>query len=87
LKTTRLEKIAHAQDLPVGRSRLFCIQIRGDGDSTDNSACCALMCTLIESLNLQSAVIMWEMLPLTFIKERNIALFWFWSLCITNQCL
>lgn len=84
---THPEKIAHTQDLPLGRNRLFCIQIQQDGESIYNSACCSLACTLFESLTLQSEVTVLEILPLTFNKERNMALFCFQSLCITNQCL
>lgn len=47
----------------------------------------ALPCALIESLNVQSAVTISEILPLSFNKGRNIALFCFWTLCITNECL
>ena len=72
---THLEKIAHTQDLPLGRSRLFSIQIQQDGDSIDNSARCFLVCILFESLNLQSKVNILDILPLTFNEERNMALF------------
>lgn len=73
LKITHLEKTAHTRDLPLGRSRLFCIQIQRDGDSIDNSACCFLVHMLFESLNLQSKVSILDILPLTSNEERNMS--------------
>lgn len=83
---THPQKIAHTQVCLWVEADYFAYKCE-QMETARRALPIALPCALIESLNLQSTITISELLPLSFNKGRNIDLFCFWSLCITNQDL